>query len=84
MWLPPAGQHAHRGYTHTHCFPCVTAAGRPPHPLLQVLNVSLQFFEAQQSGRLPRISNVPWRSNSAVFDSVMMAGNRNVSLTGGW
>jgi hypothetical protein len=51
---------------------------------LQVLNVSLQFFEAQRSGRLPRISNVPWRGNSAVFDSVLMPGNRNVSLTGGW
>jgi hypothetical protein len=51
---------------------------------LQVLNVSMQFFEAQRSGRLPRISNVPWRGNSAIFDSVLMSGNRNVSLTGGW
>lgn len=52
--------------------------------VLQVLNVSMQFYEAQRSGRLPRISNVPWRGNSAIFDSVAMAGNRNVSLTGGW
>jgi len=51
---------------------------------LQVLNVSMQFFEAQRSGRLPRISNVPWRGNSAIFDSVLLSGNRNVSLIGGW
>lgn len=50
----------------------------------QVLNVSMQFFEAQRSGRLPRISNVPWRGNSAIFDSVLLSGNRNVSLIGGW
>ncbi|GBF97993.1 six-hairpin glycosidase [Raphidocelis subcapitata] len=36
----------------------------------QVLNVSLQFFEAQRSGKVPRISNTPWRGNSGLWDSV--------------
>jgi hypothetical protein len=60
-------------------------AAADDYNLGQVLNVSLQFFEAQRSGRLPRVSNVPWRGNSALFDSVIVPGtSRNVSLIGGW
>ncbi|WIA15640.1 hypothetical protein OEZ85_002267 [Tetradesmus obliquus] len=50
----------------------------------QVLNVSLQFFEAQRSGKLPRISNTPWRGNSGVWDSVLLPNGKNYSLLGGW
>ena len=51
----------------------------------QVLNVSLQFYEAQRSGKLPRISNTPWRGNSGLWDSVLVPGtSTNISLTGGW
>jgi hypothetical protein len=37
-----------------------------------VLNVGLQFFEAQRSGKLPRISNTPWRGNSGLWDSIIL------------
>ena len=51
----------------------------------QVLNVSLQFYEAQRSGKLPRISNTPWRGNSGLWDSILVPGtSKNISLTGGW
>jgi hypothetical protein len=50
----------------------------------QVLNVSLQFYEAQRSGKLPRISNTPWRGNSGLWDSVLLPNGRNYSLLGGW
>eukprot|EP00878_Enallax_costatus_P000276 GHUV01000347.1.p1 GENE.GHUV01000347.1~~GHUV01000347.1.p1 ORF type:complete len:1266 (+),score=343.56 GHUV01000347.1:286-4083(+) len=50
----------------------------------QVLNVSLQFFEAQRSGKLPRISNTPWRGNSGLWDSVLLPNGKNYSLLGGW
>eukprot|EP00879_Flechtneria_rotunda_P009977 GHRR01010433.1.p1 GENE.GHRR01010433.1~~GHRR01010433.1.p1 ORF type:complete len:1225 (+),score=296.26 GHRR01010433.1:1011-4685(+) len=50
----------------------------------QVLNVSLQFYEAQKSGKLPRISNTPWRGNSAVWDSIILPSGKNYSLVGGW
>jgi hypothetical protein len=38
----------------------------------------------QRSGKLPRISNTPWRGNSAVWDSVLLPNGRNYSLLGGW
>jgi endoglucanase len=50
----------------------------------QVLNVSLQFFEAQRSGKVPRISNTPWRGNSGLWDSVLLPNGKNYSLLGGW
>lgn len=50
----------------------------------QVLNVSLQFYEAQRSGKLPRISNTPWRGNSGLWDSVLLPNGKNYSLLGGW
>jgi len=50
----------------------------------QVLNVSLQFFEAQRSGKVPRISNTPWRGNSGLWDSIILPNGKNYSLVGGW
>lgn len=50
----------------------------------QVLNVSLQFFEAQKSGKVPRISNTPWRGNSGLWDSIILPNGKNYSLVGGW
>lgn len=49
-----------------------------------MLNVSLQFYEAQRSGKLPRISNTPWRGNSGLWDSVLLPNGKNYSLLGGW
>ena len=49
----------------------------------QVLNNSLQFYEAQRSGKLPKLTDVPWRGDSALWDSTLVSG-RNVSLTDGW
>ena len=46
--------------------------------------MSLQFFEAQRSGKLPRISNTPWRGNSGLWDSVLLPNGKNYSLLGGW
>lgn len=54
------------------------------YQMSQVLNNSLQFFEAQRSGKLPRTTNVPWRGNSGLWDSIIGPGGRNQSLVGGW
>lgn len=46
----------------------------------EVLKLSILFYEAQRSGKLPRNNRVPWRKDSALKD-----GKRNgVDLTGGW
>jgi hypothetical protein len=38
----------------------------------------------QRSGKLPRISNTPWRGDSGLWDSVLLPNGRNYSLIGGW
>lgn len=63
---------------------CVLLCTADDYNLGQVLNVSLQFFEAQRSGKLPRISNTPWRGNSGLWDSVLLPNGKNYSLLGGW
>ncbi|XP_011253654.2 endoglucanase 10-like [Camponotus floridanus] len=46
----------------------------------KVLNLSLMFYEAQRSGKLPRENRIPWRGDSALYDS----GWENEDLTGGY
>ena len=59
------------GHTH-HVDPC--------HVIMQVLDSSYRFFEAQRSGKLPADNRVPWRGDSALAD---IAPN-GASLAGGW
>lgn len=65
-------------------YACLLLRPADDYNLGQVLNVSLQFFEAQRSGKLPRISNTPWRGNSGLWDSVLLPNGKNYSLLGGW
>lgn len=46
----------------------------------QVLRLSLLFYEAQRSGRLPADNRVPWRGDSALEDR----GQRGEDLSGGY
>ena len=46
----------------------------------QVLKMSILFYEAQRSGKLPGNNRVKWRKNSALNDK----GNNREDLTGGW
>jgi hypothetical protein len=50
----------------------------------QVLGLSLQFFQAQQSGKLPRNFPVPWRQSANLWDSMILPNGKNYSLVGGW
>lgn len=46
----------------------------------QSLQLSILFYEAQRSGKMPKNKRVPWR-----FDSEMDDGKDvGVDLTGGW
>ena len=46
----------------------------------EVLKLSILFYEAQRSEKLPKNNRVPWRKDSALKD-----GKANgVDLTGGW
>ena len=46
----------------------------------QVLELSILFFEAQRSGKLPASNRIPWRGDSALDDG----SDVSVDLTGGW
>ncbi|GAB1861543.1 cellulase [Camponotus japonicus] len=46
----------------------------------EVLKLSLLFYEAQRSGKLPRENRIPWRGDSALHD----AGWEGEDLTGGY
>ncbi|PHZ16691.1 Six-hairpin glycosidase [Rhizopus microsporus ATCC 52813] len=45
-----------------------------------LMNVSLWFYEAQRSGKLPSDNRVPWRHDSALNDG----SDNNVNLVGGY
>ena len=65
----------------------ITISDSPPQPpnpngdydYGEVLQKSLFFYEAQQSGPLPAFNRVHWRDDSALGDS-----DGGVDLTGGW
>lgn len=46
----------------------------------EVLELSLLFYEAQRSGKLPRDNRIPWRGDSALNDR----GLNGEDLTGGY
>ena len=46
----------------------------------KVLELSLLFYEAQRSGKLPPDNRVPWRGDSALTDR----GQNGEDLTGGY
>ena len=46
----------------------------------QVLRLSILFYEAQRSGKLPSENRVEWRKDSALDDK----GENGEDLTGGW
>ena len=46
----------------------------------KALGLSILFFDAQRSGRLPANNPIPWRGDSAVNDH----GDGNHDLSGGW
>ena len=56
----------------------------PPEPgkycYSDVLKLSILFYEAQRSGKLPQNNRVKWRKDSALNDK----GNDGEDLTGGW
>lgn len=46
----------------------------------RVLELSLLFYEAQRSGKLPKNNRIPWRGDSALNDH----GLNGEDLTGGY
>lgn len=46
----------------------------------QVLELSLLFYEAQRSGKLPKDNRIPWRGDSGLNDR----GSNGEDLTGGY
>lgn len=50
------------------------------HDYNQVLKLSLLFYEAQRSGKLPENNRIPWRGDSALLDQ----GINGEDLTGGY
>ena len=57
------------------------APSEPRKPVYaEALSLSLLFYEAQRSGRLPADNRVPWRGNSALRDG----SDVGVDLTGGY
>ncbi|XP_018026496.1 endoglucanase E-4 [Hyalella azteca] len=59
--------------------PCA-ATGTTPYDYPQVLCMSILFYEAQRSGRLPADQRITWRWDSALGDG----GDVGVDLTGGY
>ena len=45
-----------------------------------VMGLSLLFYEAQRSGKLPANNRIPWRGDSALNDG----SDNHLDLTGGW
>ena len=50
------------------------------HNYGEALRLSLLFYEAQRSGKLPSDNRVPWRGDSSLGD----IGNNGEDLTGGY
>ena len=46
----------------------------------KVLELSILFYEAQRSGKLPANNRIKWRKDSALDDKT----NDGKDLTGGW
>ncbi|KAK3105202.1 hypothetical protein FSP39_019643 [Pinctada imbricata] len=59
---------------------CTYAGGQTKYDYGQALGLSILFYDAQRSGRLPSNNPIPWRGDSAVDDH----GDNGVDLSGGW
>ncbi|KAI9493008.1 Six-hairpin glycosidase-like protein [Zychaea mexicana] len=57
-----------------------TVKAQPNPHYVALLNDSMWFYEAQQSGRLPSTHRVPWRGDSALNDG----SDNNIDLVGGY
>ena len=53
---------------------------RPEYNYGEVLGLSMLFYEAQRSGKLPADNRVAWRGDSALHD----ASSTGADLSGGW
>lgn len=53
---------------------------RRPYDYNQVLSMSILFYEAQRSGKLPASNRIPWRGDSGLRDGCDVKHD----LTGGW
>lgn len=53
---------------------------RKPYDYNEVLCMSILFYEAQESGKLPSNNRIPWRGDSALKDGCDVGED----LTGGW
>lgn len=53
---------------------------RAEYNYAQVLYLSILFYEAQRSGKLPANNRIPWREDSALHDGKDV----DRDLTGGW
>ncbi|CAK8692882.1 unnamed protein product [Clavelina lepadiformis] len=53
---------------------------RVPYDYNEVISLSILFYEAQRSGKLPRNNRIPWRGDSGLRDGCDV----NRDLTGGW
>jgi len=58
----------------------VTSATGGKYNYADVLRMSLLFYEAERSGRLPSDNRIPYRGNSAMRDG----SDIGKDLTGGW
>lgn len=54
--------------------------GPPEYNYTEVLNLSLLFYEAQRSGKLPKSNRIKWRGDSMLMDK----GQNGEDLTGGY
>ncbi|KAK3104481.1 hypothetical protein FSP39_003142 [Pinctada imbricata] len=74
-----AGSHYHGGNGYGGQA-CDGSPSQTRHDYAKALSLSILFYDAQRSGRLPPNNPVPWRGDSAVDDH----GDNGVDLSGGW
>ena len=56
------------------------AASNTRYDYGKALGLSILFYDAQRSGKLPANNPIPWRSDSATGDH----GDHGEDLSGGW
>lgn len=61
-------------------FSGIEIGAEPHYNYGEVLQKSIYFYETQRSGKLPAVSRVEWRGDSALKDGA----DQGIDLTGGW
>ncbi|XP_046566271.1 endoglucanase 4-like [Haliotis rubra] len=61
-------------------YPAIKNTGGTKYNYDEVLFLSILFYEAQRSGKLPPSNRISWRGDSALGDK----GDKGEDLTGGW